>query len=1182
MSVKWTPNQRNAITAKNGSVLVSAAAGSGKTAVLVQRVIETITAKDNPTSIDKMLIVTFTRAAREEMLTRVEQAINKLLKEDPYNKHLLMQRQLLYNAKINTIDGFCTDYVRQYFYKLNIQKDFRIADEHELEILMNKALDNTLDNFYESKSEDFKNLVSSVCNYRSDNRLRDNIVKLYKFLTSIPFENTWLKEKLEVYNTEKYPVNNAPYITLILDYAIESLMYCKSIISSSINVLEENEESFDKYYQKYYEMLCDDKHNIEIALETALSRDWDALFNKLTAISWCKMPAGRNMPEAKNLIKTYRDNYKNEFAEISKLVYCNLSDIKQETDKLYPIIKVFFQCVVNFSEEFKRLKLEKNLADFADIENWMVELLCVETEGGIEFTDLAKEISKEFDYIMVDEFQDVNSVQDLIFRAISKDESNLFMVGDVKQSIYGFRQANPEIFTSYKNKYKLYSPQAEVYPAKIILDQNFRSRDTVLNPCNYVFENLMSKEVGGIVYNQEEVLNCGASYPENNNADFEVMLFSTPKDEENDVSKVEIEAQAVSEKIMELIHKDKFMVTDKDGCKRPLQFSDIAILLRTAKGIGNKSATYVEVLNNNGIMAMASEKNSIFDVQEIKVLLNLLRVIDNPLNDIPMLSVLMSSIGGFTADDLAQIRCQNRNIPIYKSLLNNNEDSKCKMFLELLSKLRYAAVTNPVDKLINIILQNTGYDSIVTAINKESARNIYLLQEYARSYGENGYKNLSSFIRLIDNMQENNMSLNSCDNGEDVINAVSVMSIHSSKGLEFPVCFICDTSTQFNMKDTTESMVIHPQSGVGIKYKDEILKYDSIQRKATGLTIKNSSVSEELRILYVAMTRAREKLIITAGKQDPYKYIADVGSKITSSRLTPFVVKSFKSFSDWIVACALLHPSGQKWREIACCNVKVNNTADLLPWKLSIDFTNDDNVDVEDDALNDNMPIADVDNEFLQKFKQRISHKYKNEQLLNLPQIVFASELTHKENPVFNKLLNKPKFISNQNSSGADVGTAFHKFMQHCSIVNAKENFKAEVELLVNNGYLTQKQAELLNTDKIIDFLNSPLVDRVVLSDEYYREYQFMVKIHSSQYDSNLKNLNQQILMKGAVDLVFVEDNELVLVDYKTDRVKDVNSLKEIYSKQLELYKSAMEQSTGLKVKEMYFYSVHLNQQLKL
>lgn len=1181
-SVKWTDSQRDAISARGGSVLVSAAAGSGKTAVLVQRVIDTITDKTNPTSIDRMLIVTFTRAAREEMLTRVEKAINNLLKDDPRNQYLLHQKQLLYSAKITTIDGFCTDFVRQYFYKLDIQQDFRIADEKEVKLLISKALDNTLERYYNSNSQDFLNLVSSVCNYRSDDRLRENIEKLYKFLVTIPFMDSWLDSKAEIYNVKTTPVKTAPYIMSIFDYAKECLKYCFVLSSHATGLLCDCAESFGKHYQKFEDCLVDDNKIICKLIQSVKNKDWDSLFCDLSNINWSRFPGVKNMPLEKDTIKAYRDNYKAEITSLSKLVTSNLENIEEETKKLYPIIKTFFDCVKSFYQEFETLKAEQNLADFADIENWMIKLLCKETDNGIEYTDLAYEIANEFDYIMVDEFQDINSVQDLIFRAISKDESNLFMVGDVKQSIYGFRQANPEIFTSYKNRYPLYNSEADNYPAKIILDKNFRSRNTVLNACNFVFANLMSTEVGGIEYNQEEVLNCGATYPDTKNADFELMLFTTPKsDNEDDETKVELEAKSVAKKIMHLIYEEKFIVTDKDGSQRPVQFSDIAILLRTAKGKGNKAAVYVNVLEQCGIPATASEKTSIFDAQEIKVLVNLLKVIDNPLNDIPLLSVLMSPIGGFTADDIALIRSKDRYIPLYKSLLNNKDNPKFNNFLDLLTKLRYVSVTNTVDKLISIILQMTGYDSIVMAMTQKPAKNIYLFREYARTYGENGYRNLSSFVRFIDKLQENDMTLNASDNAEDIVNAVQVMSIHSSKGLEFPVCFICDTSTAFNTKDISESVVIHPTEGVGIKYKDEFLKYDTVQRKSVGLTLKDSMISEELRILYVAMTRAKEKLIVTVGHQDPYAYIAKVESKLTSSKLSSFVVKSFNSFSDWLVACALIHPSGREWRDECGSSLSPRRTADLLPWKLSVDF--DYGVDeIQETPEESTTPKpVEADTEFLSKFKSNINFNYKNQHLITLPQKVAASELAHKDSAVFNKVLRKPQFESSSKVTGTDVGTAFHSFVQHCDFELAKSDVVGEIKRLTDSGFITLQQSTLLDVDKISDFLNSSLLSRVIKSDQYFREYRFMVKISAKDYDNSLDEANK-ILMQGAVDLAFVEDNELVLVDYKTDRVKDINSLKEIYSKQLELYKFAMEQSTDKIVKEMYIYSVHLNEYISI
>lgn len=1184
-TVKWTESQLDAITARKGSVLVSAAAGSGKTAVLVQRVIETITAKENPVPIDRMLIVTFTRAAREEMLTRVERAINNLLKNDPFNKHLLTQRQRLYNAKITTIDGFCTDFVRQYFYKLDIQQDFRIADEKELVLIKSQALDNTIEYFYNQDSKEFIELIESVCTYRNDNRLRDNILKLYNFLVTIPFMNSWMDKKLDYYDVSKTPIETSPYVSYLLVNVCECLRYCTDLVSKAISIIESDETFTNDKKGKLYDVINQDKACIDLLMEKASSTDWDATKEAYNTMKLKTFPGFKDETGIKETIKNIRDIYKDEIKASLSLLSDSLQEIKEESHHLYTLIEAFFDCVKMFDAEFKRLKKEKNILDFSDIENNMIKLLCEETKNGIIYTDASKEISNMFDCIMVDEFQDINEVQNLIFKAISKDESNLFMVGDVKQSIYGFRQANPEIFTSYKEKYKLYNRNAEKYPAKIVLDKNFRSRECVLDACNFVFGKLMSPKVGGITYDEEERLNCGnCSYIPNEKSYTEFMLINTSQaDEDNDDTKTIIEARKVAEKISKMLYEEKYMVQGKEGL-RPVEPGDIAILLRTSKGMGKKASLYVDVLNEMGIIATASEKKSIFDSIEIKILLNLLRIIDNPIQDIPLLSVLMSPICGFTPDDLADIRCNFPRDTIYTALLKSRNDNlKCEKFLDMLSMLRTVSVTTDVDRLIGIIMEITGFESVIMALNSEPAKNISLLQKYAREYSNSGYVSLTSFVNFIDNICTKGVDLDgSSGTDSNVLNAVKVMSIHASKGLEFPVCFVCDTNTRFNLRDASEDMVIDADAGVGIRYKDDYIKYDSMQRKALSLMVKKNFISEEIRILYVAMTRAKEKLIITSGHKDPEKYICSIASKLTDSNLSPYVVINFKTISDWITACVLLHPSGEEWRNLAQSTLQINDKASF-PWKISV-VDADLNVDTQEIINEDNVFEPEtVNNEFLQKFIDRVNFDYKYNFMTTLPQKVSASELSHKDNAVFDGILKTPEFDSGK-TTGVDIGTAFHKFMEFCDLKLAQENFEDEANRLKDRGFLTDNQLNMLDAQKIESFINNPLITRTLNSKNYYREFKFTVKINSSEYSNDIpKEFSQQkIIMQGAVDLIFEEDDGLVIIDYKTDKVKDLNSLQDTYSKQLQLYKSAVQQSLCLPVKEMYIYSLTLNKELKI
>lgn len=1185
-NINFTPAQQDAIKARSGNVLVSAAAGSGKTAVLVRRIIDAVTDADTPVSIDRMLIVTFTRAATFEMRSRIESAIDELLKNDPYNKYLLGQKHLLYSAQISTIDSFCTDFVRRYFYKLDIQRDFSIPDTGEENILINKAVENTLSYFYKQNDRAFLNLVSAVCSHRNDDNLKKYILSIYKFLTAFPFPESRLDEMLGFYDTDSLSFEETPYFTYIMNYARDCLLYCLELNETCFKYLEQDDFLEPDKIEKIRETLSDDYSVLDSINADIMSGNWDGILESLDDFKLKRYPTikGAGDDVFNELIKNTRSLYKDEVNGLKSIFIADLDTIKGDTQKLYPLIKSLCDCVKRFISEFNSLKADKNLLTYSDIEHLTVKLLCDNSGGEVRFTDISREIASEFDLIMVDEFQDINDTQDLIFKAVSLDRNNLFVVGDVKQSIYGFRQAKPDIFINYKNSYNKYDRDNPSYPAKIILDKNFRSRLGVIEACNFVFSTLMSEEIGGIEYTDEEKLVCGASYPESAEPNMELMLIDTSgMNKEEDEKKEAYEAARIAEKIQKLVLEDKLQVNDGEGT-RDVQYGDIAILLRSARGETRRAVTFANTLMEYGVPVLSDEKNNFFDEPEIKVMLNLLRVIDNPVQDIPMLSVLMSPMFGFTADDMAEIRSENRRMPVYNAVkLYSEHSDKCCGFITFLSKARSLAVTTPVDRFIGIMLRTTCFDSIVKAVNNKPSINLYLLQDYARKYAGSGYKTLTAFISFVDKMRDNGTVINSGDEpGFENLNAVRIMSIHASKGLEFPVCFLSATSTRFNLRDTTSDLTINSLGGIGIRYTDNLIKYDTIQRKAVSMMMTDAQLSEEMRILYVALTRARERLIITSTHQNPDSYLSRLDSKITSYPIPPYVVKRSSSFSDWLFTAALVNP--------VCKGLRSDFEPDYSdgepqnPWLFSIIR---DNPESEDDDLYD-APEQSVqvkaNPEFIETLKRRLSYTYSNKPLETLPQKVSASELSHKENKIFNKLLLKPSFLTDNKPAGAERGTAFHTFMEYCDFALAKSDAESEAKRLMSEGFLSESEFELLDFNSIKGFLNGDLINRVINSEEYFREYTFTVRINAADYNPDIDDTfkNRKIIMQGAVDLDFIENGEVVIVDYKTDRVKDIEKLALMYRRQLELYKSALAETTGLKVKEAIIYSIHLNKQIKI
>ncbi len=1183
--LSWTPAQLDAINARNGSVLVSAAAGSGKTAVLVERVIQAVTDLDNSVSLDRMLIVTFTRDAKSEMCRRIDAALSKLLRKDPYNKHLLSQKQLLYSARISTIDSFCQDFVRQYFYKLGIRGDFRIADKGEQDILTERALDNTLEHFYQQGSKAFLDLVERTCSYRDDKNLRKHLISAFYFLESMPFPESWLDRIVSLYDVSRVRFEDTPYADYIFGYSSKCADYCLELNRVAAEYLAQDEVLEPAKLESIRTMLEGDRLFLEKVKACAEEKRWDDVTDALSG-DFPRFPSIRNCPpeSKKDIIKNTREIYKAEFSRLSALYFADSSSIADTTAKLRPVIKAFADCIIYLRKELMRLKSDRNILSFSDVEHLMIKLLCSEKDGDIVFTETSDEISKMFDLVMVDEFQDINESQDLLFRAICRDRNNLFVVGDVKQSIYGFRQAKPEIFINYKDSYKRYDRVLDNYPSKIILDRNFRSRKGITNACNFIFKTLMSPSVGGIEYTDEEKLVFAADYQDEEPHSTELMLIDVSDlDPEKNEEALEIEAAKIAERIHKLIFVEKMQVKDGNTL-RNVTYGDIAVLLRSAKGYKRRAAAISRILREYAIPSFSDEKNNFFDEKEIKVMLNMLRIIDNPLQDIPLLSVLMSPMFGFTADDIASVRADNRRMPIYSAVKRAaSSDEKCREFISFTERMRTLSVTTTVDRLIAEIMRSTVFDSVSVAKNGAAEGNLRLLRDYARSYAEKSYKTLTAFINYIDRMAESGTVLSSSDGTADnQLNAVRVMSIHSSKGLEFPVCFLSCTSTKFYMEDASGDLVLDSTNGFGFRYLDGLIKHDTAQRAALSYMVTDSKLSEEMRILYVALTRARERLIITSTQKKPLDYLSSLESRITSYPISPFVVRGFKSFSDWIFACALVNPK---------CDIVRSNPSPVLSdsfetdsWTFEIVPKNSAVEPGQTGDENHNTIAAEPDMGYLALLKERFAFRYPLEPLRRIPQKVSASELAHKDNRIFSRILRKPSFLSDEKPTGAEKGLAFHRFLEKCDFKTARADIRTEAERLVASRQLTEEQRDLLDTAKLEAFFAGSLVSRVLNSEGFFREYTFTVKIKASDFNPEIEPevAEQELVMQGAVDLVFIENGSLVLVDYKTDRVGDVSALGAMYHRQLELYQNALEQIFQKPVTEKIIYSIHLGEQLNL
>lgn len=1173
----WTESQRWAISARNGSLLVSAAAGSGKTAVLVQRVIERLTDPQKPCDADRLLIVTFTNAAAAEMKERISAAIGELLQADPANAQLQRQQILLNRAHISTIHSFCNELVRENFYKLDISPDFRISDSAEMTLLRQEAMDEIMEELYAKEDENFQSLSDAFSFGRDDRRLMETVETLYDFIRSHPFPERWLDEKEAMYR-EDLPVGETQWGKTVLDYAQSAVDYMMVLTQNSLSTMEEEEKISEAYQGAFLE----DLSSLEELRDRIVSKDWDRIATGIRNFSFAKLKALRGYQDdpLKLRISGSRDNVKGVFKKLSALFQEDQEKCRQDIRRLAPIVGELFGAVKLFSQKLEEKKRQKRLADFGDLEHWALRLLVRQTEDGWQRTEDAKLLSETFDEVMVDEYQDTNEAQDMIFRAISRDEQNLFMVGDVKQSIYRFRQAMPEIFLRRKASYPDYDPQKDNYPSKVNLDRNFRSRHGITDGVNFVFRQIMSVEMGEMEYTKEEELAPGAPYPERDEADTELHILTLPKGEDMDI----LEAEYIGSLIASMIRNGELV--QAEGKQRPVTYRDFCVLIRNANAHGG---VYAAKLREMGIPAWSDTAGTFFGTPEVSVALSYLRVIDNPVQDIPLLSVLVSPIWGFSPDDLAQIRMARKGDAFYFALkdaagLPNALGARCRAFLEQTEAFRRLAATLPADRLIQRLYEATGYPAMVQAMRQGDLRlnNLRLLMKYARDYEGSGYQGLSGFIRFIDRLQEQDSDLAPAAALSESANVVRVMSIHKSKGLEFPICILANTARQFNKR--RDDILLHPVLGLGMKLRDETMtvQYDTMPREAVSLEIERGGMSEELRVLYVAMTRAKEKLVMLTSLEDPIKTLGKLGAQLTESkRISPYVVRSAGSFSDWILSCALRHPSGGLLREKGGVLPGVMLT-EGENWKILFNPV----LEHQEDASKDREDYhqVQIDPELMTLLGKRFSFSYPGEALRSVPAKVAASELAGRESEKEYAAMSRPAFLSGQTMTPAERGTALHLYMQFADYQLAKQSPEGQLRFLSEKGFLTSEQAEAVNLRKIERFFQSDLYRRMEKSESIRREIRFTVELAAKEVNPDLTGQNGQelVVLQGAVDCVFEEKGGLILVDYKTDYVKDEVELKSRYQRQLALYALALEQTTGLKVTEQYLYSFSLGKAIRV
>ena len=1311
MGVSWTTEQQQVIDLRNRNILVSAAAGSGKTAVLVERIVKIITDKNHPVDIDHLLIVTFTNAAAAEMRERIGNAIEKALDEQPGNEHLLRQLTLIHNAQITTIDSFCLYVVRNHFHEINLEPNFRIGDEGELKLLREDVLGRVLEQNYEEPSEAFSDFVEGYASGRTDAALNEMILQLYEFSRSYPWPEKWLDSFVGIYRIEnREELDRAEWLAPLTQNIRFVLKDCEQLLKQALAITQQDDgpDMYEKAVQS------------DLEKYEGLSRltSFCELSGALSDIKYDRLASSRGFegdPDKLELVKSLREQAKDVVKKLCKqYFFCSPEMMIEQLERTEPMLEEVVRLTKQFADEFAAAKRRKNLVDFHDVEHFALQILVDEETEKAKKT--AEEFRDTFEEIMIDEYQDSNEVQETLLRSISREErgeNNIFMVGDVKQSIYRFRLARPELFMK---KYDSYSLE-ESTTQRIDLHKNFRSREEVLTCTNDIFYKIMARSLGNVEYDAEAALYPGASYPampvqENpagekaaedekvsgkqiNGFTPEILLADSNDEllEDTDFSdKRTLEAKMVAEKIRHLMKTQP--VTDKStGELRAARYSDIVILLRSLSGWAD---SLVEVLNGNGIPAHTVSSTGYFSTVEVQTVLSMLRLLDNPRQDIPMAAVLRSPMAGLTDEELAVLRLEDGSVPFHEAVLElaeglyeedgqkeisdseadrkqgRNADEKTENHIEITAhrkllkfykkykQLRQLVPGTPIHELIEIILRETGYGHYVAAMpagNRRTA-NLNMLLEKAAAYEKTSYKGLFHFVRYIDELQKYDVDFGEADMVGENEDVVRIMSIHKSKGLEFPIVIVSGMGKNFNKQDTRSKMVLHPELGIGLDYMDgkKRIKSPTIAKKAIAKQIELENLGEELRVLYVALTRAKEKLILTGTLKDApeklefFRQQAALYAHSSDTTAIPYLTReSAAGYLDWILPAVLSY--GDKYP------VRIVEAAELVLDEVENQLEQNENLTERI------VEIEAADTQLGGQLKQRFSQRYPYQTDILRKNKYSVSELKHRamrekfeaeqeetipaflEEPVTptiplfiqrqgivgqeaqNKAQDagqeaeskaEQKIESNTANRGALRGTAVHRVME-CYDFTSEKSVQEQMDAMEKEEKITADMRTLVKERIVADFVSSETGKRMALAQRMgalYREKPFVMgfteeelerygfgagaqmieneaQTENAQQEIMSENVSQEnhmheedlTLIQGIIDVFWIEDDGITVLDYKTDRVGTAQELIDRYATQLKLYADALERvfaTRKLKVKEILIYSFRLEKLISI
>lgn len=1180
--VKWTEEQIQAIKENGTNILVSAAAGSGKTAVLVERMINKII--NNNVDIDKILIATFTSPAASEMRERILEAIYKKLEEEPSNMNLQKQLILLNKANISTIHSFCLNVIKNNFFEIGISPDFRIAEPSEIELMKMEVLEELLEELYERRDESLIKISEIYSGYKGDDGLIELIFKIYNYIQSAPFPIEWLNEQIEKFNLKEInqDFSETEWGKILLENFYENIL-------NNIQELEIIKNELNQYseLEKYHILLSDD---IEQHQNLIRNIDlWDKTYQNSLDFSLKTWPSDKKITLGfKDIAKERRGDIRDNTKKIIGSTFNYTSEeANKDISEMYSVLILLKNIVELFDEKFKMEKQAKNVLDFNDIEHYALKILTKKNEDGILVkSDVAKKYSEYFNEVAIDEYQDSNMVQETILNSVSNGK-NLFMVGDVKQSIYKFRQAMPEIFLKKYHEYKMKEDLIKGDSLKIKLFNNFRSREIILEFANKIFANIMSEKIGDINYNEAEYLNYKANYePIEQKNNIEVHIIDNNKQEETtlesedieQLENTEIEARFIARKIDELVESG-YKVWDKKEGYRKIKYKDIVILLRSPNAVADIYEKELEKLN---ISVFSDTNIKYLDSIEIETIINLLKIIDNPLQDIPLVSVLRSYIGNFTDNELVEIRLADRNCLFYEALLKAKEvvrpdlGVKVDSFLKKLQQWQCEHEYFPLNEFIWKIYIDTGYLNYVSLMPNGEFRqaNLKMLFEQAKKYESVSFKGLFNFIKFIERLKKNNGDLSAAKligENEDV---VRIMSIHKSKGLEFPVVFLSGTGKNFNFKDLNDNILLHQSLGIGTKYinYEKKISYNTLARQALKVKMKNEIVSEEMRLLYVALTRSKEKLIITGVVSEAEKKKKRKMEILENKAIINYLlVKKYRTYIDWIELVVL-----KEERDID----KILVLKYYKKTDLEKQLNNNEEKEISKSVI-DEIRKMQVDNEKMDTIRRSLSWEYENVEATRIEGKTSVSNIV-KPDIHAAKLQNLKSESENRVLTKAEIGSVIHLVLQNISLdkIYTIKDLEQEVQNLLFKNILTEKEFKNINLEIIYKFTSSNIAKRIRNSSAVYKEKPFYKNVKANViYETDCM---EDILVQGIIDLYFVENGEIVLLDYKTDNVKNEEELVNRYQKQLYFYRTALEESTKMKVKEIIIYSLSLNREIKL